>query len=226
LGASCAAATFACRDKAGPLARSGRSASARRRLAAENGMTLVELLVVTALLTLVLGATLTPFEIAQRETPKDVEYAKAISDASTGLQQMIREIRQAYRINSASANAIDFNAVINSSDLEIAYQCDEPFPNNGNPHYAEYRRCLRVSATTGSALPAISGGAVAIDRLLNGTATNPVFTFKDSNGEVDLTHPTYVQAAISVPSRGALYSGLTHKIELSNGTAIPNLLIK
>lgn len=189
-------------------------------------MTLIELLIVAALLSLVLGATLTPFEFAQRQTPKDVEYAKAISAAGAGLQQMMREIRQAYRINSASSNSIDFNAVINSNDVEIAYECDLAYPNNGNPYYKEYRRCLRVSATTGTELPAISGGTVVIDRILNGTSAQPVFTFKNSNGEVDMTHPTYVQATIRVPSRGELYSGLTHPIELTNGTAIPNLLIK
>ena len=67
---------------------------------------------------------------------------------------------------------------------------------------------------------------MVVDRILNGTAAQPVFTFKDSNGEVDPTHPTYVQATIRVPARGALYSGLNHQIELSNGTAIPNRLVK
>ena len=192
----------------------------------EDGFTLIELLVVCAILAVVLTATLTPLEFAQRQTPKDVEYAKAISEASNGLQRMMREIRQAYRINSTSSNSVDFNAVINSSDLEIFYECDEPYPNNGNSHYKEYRQCLRVSATTGETLPSITSGAIVVDRLLNGTATAPVFTFKDSNGAVDMTHPTYIQAKIRVPARGSLNEGLSHQIELTNGTAIPNLLLK
>jgi len=123
--AACAAATLARLRETHPLAPSGRDRDAGRRLADEAGMTLVELLVVAVLLTVVLGATLSPFEFAQRQTPKNVEYAAAISEASTGLQRMIREIRQAYRINSTSSNSVDFNAVINSSDHNIRYECNQ-----------------------------------------------------------------------------------------------------
>ena len=181
---------------------------------------------VAALLTVVAGATLTPFEFAQTQTPKDVEYSKSISEASTGLQRMMSDIRQAYHIVATTPNSIDFNAVINSSDLQVLYECDEPYPSNtGNTHYKEYRRCLRVSAPTGAALPSIATGWVVIDRLLNGTAAAPVFTFKDSLGKLDPTNPTYVEADLQVTARGALNSGLNHTIELHNGTAIPNLAL-
>jgi prepilin-type N-terminal cleavage/methylation domain-containing protein len=196
----------------------------RRRLAVEDGFTLIEVLIVAAILAAVLTALLTPFEFAQSQTPKEVEYAKSITDASTGLQQMMREIRQAYRVDSTTPNSIIFNAIINSSNLEILYECDLPYPETtGNTHWREYHRCRRVSATTGKALPAPTTGGVVIDRLLNGTSTAPVFTFKDSSGNVNATNPTYVEAKILVPARGPLNSGLNHAIELKNGTEIPNL---
>jgi prepilin-type N-terminal cleavage/methylation domain-containing protein len=198
----------------------------RRRLASDSGFTLIEVLVVAAILPLVLIATLGPFEFAQKQTPKNVEYTTAVSSASTGLQTMMREIRQGYRIDATTPNSIDFNAVINSKDLEIFYSCNIAYPTNtGNTHAAEYRRCKRVSAATGTPLPSIATGAVVIDRLLDGTSEKPVFTFKNSSGISDPTHPTYVEARIRVPARGELNSGLNHAIELSNGTALPNLAL-
>jgi prepilin-type N-terminal cleavage/methylation domain-containing protein len=225
-GAAAAPAT-ACGDlSALPANRrwSAQRSRIRARLAAEEGFTIIEVLVTAAILAAVLTALLTPFEFAQSQTPKEVEYAKSITEASTGLQEMMREIRQAYRVDSTTPNSITFNATINSSNLEILYECDLPYPENtGNTHWREYHRCRRVSATTGHALPAIATGGVVIDRLLDGTSVAPVFTFKDSSGHVNATNPTYVEAKILVPARGPLNSGLNHAIELKNGTEIPNL---
>jgi prepilin-type N-terminal cleavage/methylation domain-containing protein len=209
-----------------------------RRLGSESGFTLIEVLIVSALLTAVLGATLAPFEFEQKQTTKNIEYTKAVSEASTGLQNMMREVRQAYRINETTSNSIRFNAIINSSDVEVFYECDLSYPSNaGNAHYKEYRRCGRVSAETGKTLPSLSSKCpavapkpetcpVVIDRLLNGTSSAPVFRFKDASGAVEPIHPSYVEAVVRVPSRGSLNEGLSHSIELSNGTAIPNLLLR
>jgi prepilin-type N-terminal cleavage/methylation domain-containing protein len=185
----------------------------------QDGFTLVELLVVMAMLPIVVTALLLPVEFGQRETPKTVEYTKAVSDATTGLQRMLQEIRQAYKIDFSSEYAIEFNAVINDSDLQIFYKCDEAYPTNiGNKYASEYTRCQRVSVATGGSLPSISSSSpVVIDRLLNKHEGKPVFTFNNA------IYPTYVQAQIRVPARGPLNSGLTHTIELHNGTDIPNL---
>jgi prepilin-type N-terminal cleavage/methylation domain-containing protein len=190
----------------------------------EQAFTLVEMLVVLALLPIVVTAIFLPLEFAQTQTPKTVEYSRAITSASSGLQQMMREIRQAYHIDFATENAIDFNAVINSTDMQIYYECDEPYPTNlANSHASEYRRCLRVSATTGATLPSITTGAVIIDRVLNYHEGKSVFMFKDAAERSDPTNPAYVEARIRVPARGVLNSGLSHTIELDNGTALPNL---
>jgi prepilin-type N-terminal cleavage/methylation domain-containing protein len=209
--------------------RSLRSPAARGRVAmalrSQDGFTLVEMLVVVAILPVVVATALIPLEFGQTQTPKNVEYAQSISSTSAGLQRMMRDIRQAYRVNSTTPNSIDFNAVLGSSDQEILYECNLSYPSNtGNTHYQEYRRCRRVSATTGTALPAIANGTLVIDRLLNGTTEHPVFTFKNSEGNVDPTNPSYVEAQIQAPARGALNSGLSHTISFSNGTSLPNLL--
>lgn len=193
----------------------------------ESGFTLVELLVAMTLLTIVFGSLLYPIEFAQTQTPKELEYAHSISTGVTGLQTMMREIRLAYRINGTNADPssgvgsmIDFFATINGTDEEIEYDCSQPYPTGtGNTYASQYHRCRRVSAPTGSALPAISTGAVVIDRILN---TN-VFTFTGAGGTPNPVYPNYVEATVQVPARGPLNSGLNHTITLDNGTSIPNL---
>jgi prepilin-type N-terminal cleavage/methylation domain-containing protein len=197
------------------------------RRAGESGFTLIEVLIVALLLAVVLIPVMGSLDFAQTQTPKVIEYSQAISNATTALQRMMQEIRQAYRINATDGDPssgvgtwIEFNAVINDQDLEIKYECDVAYPTNtGNKYASQYHRCMRVSAPTGSGLPAISRGSVAVDRVLN----PDVFTFIGPSGTPNPVYPTYVMADVQVPSRGPLNLGLAHKITLDNATAIPNL---
>lgn len=189
----------------------------------ESGYTLIEVLVACTLFAIVLSAVMAPLDFAGTQTPKNVEYAHAVATATSGLQRMIQEIRQAYRINATNGDPtsgvgsmIDFSAVINGTDEEIEYDCSV---STGSQYTTTYHRCVRVSAPAGSALPAISTGAVVVDRL---TSPN-VFTFLGPSGSPNSTYPTYVQANVGVPASGPLKSGLSHTITLDNGTSIPNL---
>jgi prepilin-type N-terminal cleavage/methylation domain-containing protein len=212
------------------------AAAVRRRAQGESGFSLVELLVVISLLTLVLSAAMGSLVFAQNETPKTVEYAHAISSAATGLQKMLREIRNAYRINGTNGDAtsgtgsmIDFYAVIGPNDLHIQYECDEPSPTNTG-----YDACLRLSAPTGTALPGFAPGcptslapsvtcSVVINRVRVPAQVGQVFTFIGASGSPNSVYPTYVRANIQVPRSGPLTHGFTNFINLDDGTAIPDL---
>jgi type II secretory pathway pseudopilin PulG len=184
----------------------------------ESGFALVELLAVIVILIVVLAALLGPLETAGSLTPKDVEYSNAVQEAGTGLQNMVKEVREAYNVVATTPNSVTFNAVLNGNDTLVMYACDQPYPNDpSNPYASSYHRCLRVSTSTGSSLPAISTGQVVIDRLLNGTSADPVFTWTPS----PIT-PTYVEAQVKVPARGALSAGLNHTITLDNGAFLRN----
>jgi hypothetical protein len=165
----------------------------------------------------VLFAVLGPLEVASSLAPRDVEYTHAATEASGGLQTMVRELRQAYNIVGTTPNSITFNVVLNGNDLQVMYECDEPYPGNGNPYASSYHRCLRVSVATGGTLPAIGTGQVIVDRLINGTSADPVFTY--TPGPIT---PTYVEAQVKVPARGELSKGLNHAITLDNGTLLRN----
>lgn len=198
------------------------------------GFTLIEVMVVAALLVVVVGPLMSALNFAGNEAPKSVDYANAISDATTGLQRMMTEIRQAYAINSTNGDAstgvgssIDFFAVINDQNLEIKYDCSQPYPTSPPNQYANsYRRCLRVSCTPTAlavpcAMPSISGGSLMVDRVL--TSGGNVFTFRDKNGAPNPLDVWSVEANVQVPARGTLVYGLTHPISLNNETSIPNL---
>lgn len=173
---------------------------------------------VALLLPVVVLAMLSVLDTGASLTPSAVEYSHAVQEASVGLQRMTREVREAYNVLGTTPNSIDFQATINGVDEHIFYECDEPYPTTAaNPYSGSYHRCLRVSAPTGSALPSIAGGAVIVDRLLNGTPTSPVFSYTP-----DPISPTYVQAQIQVPARGALASGPSHAITLAAGTQLRN----
>jgi prepilin-type N-terminal cleavage/methylation domain-containing protein len=206
------------------------------RARAEGGFTLVEVLVVSVLLAVVTIPIFNALDFSQQAVPKNVEYAHAIADATSGLQRMMQEIRQAYKISSTNGDAttgvgsyIDFFAVLNDQNNEVRYDCSQPYPSGtGNPNASSYRRCVRVSCPSSGVgvactLPSFSTGAVVIDRVLNTSGT--VFTFFDRNGAPNPEPGDIVSVTAKIPvtSRGPLNSGLNHPITLDNGTSIPNL---
>jgi Tfp pilus assembly protein PilV len=200
----------------------------------ESGVTLIEVLVVSLLLAVVLVPIFNALDFAGNQAPTTIEFANAVSDATTGLQKMMTEIRQAYAINGTNGDAvtgqgsyIDFFAVVADQNLEIKYDCSQPYPATpSNPYANTYRRCLRVACTTSASatpctLPSMSTGTLVIDRVLNSNGN--VFTFYDRTGAPNPLGVWSVRANVQVPARGPLNYGLTHSITLDNETSIPNL---
>ena len=203
----------------------------------EGGFSLVELLIVCALFAGVLGVVLSQLTFTQNQASKDISYAQAISDATTGLQTMMRELRNAYRINATNGGVngvgsmIDFYAYLNyngtDKDVELEYSCAQPSPTKTGDY-----ACERVWAPDGSSLPSFSHCGtstnsacnVVIDRLdPTLTPNGNVFKFFGASGATDPVYPTYVQASVQVPRAGSVTNSFKHSISLNNGTALPNL---
>lgn len=192
-------------------------AGARQRLAREDGFTLPEVLVVAALLAVVLGGLLSALETAARVAPRGFEYGAAVQEVGDGVSRIVRELRQADRVVATTPNSVTFDATYGSSALRVNIDCSVAAGAAPQDPSATVRRCVRVQAPQGAPLPPAGQGTVEVDRLLNGTAADPVFSFTP-----DPIAPTYVALTVRVPSGGSRGDGLRHPITITNGTLLPN----
>jgi hypothetical protein len=195
------------RDKRPPAARRG-----------EAGYALTELLVVSSLLVIVLGAILALGETTQRITPKETERAHVIREAQVGLHGVTRQLRQAYLAHSWTEYTLD---VTLRDNKRFSFECDELHPTESG-----YNRCVRFPvAPDGTKGP----GVPVIDRVLNGPAgggtpnPNPVFAYEYKPGAVAGDPPIYAYVSIDVPAKGDRKQGHNHKIALYDGVYMRNL---
>jgi hypothetical protein len=96
---------------------------------------------------------------------------------------------------------------------------------------------MRVEASGGAALPAISSGRVVAKRVLNGTSANPIFAYTippdpppDPDDEaVDPTdpppplQPTFVTVRLELPAKGERSTGYAHSVVLDSGLYLRNI---
>jgi hypothetical protein len=183
----------------------------------EAGYALTELLLVSSLLVIVLGAILALGDTTQRITPRDTERAHVIREAQVGLHGMTRQLRQAADMEvppheAATGSTLDMTLRDGS---RYSYECDQPHPTEEG-----YNRCVRF--------PVIGGvkqtqGTVLIDRVLNGPAgtgsSNPIFQYETNLAGI----VTYVHVAIHVPAKGDLKDGHDYAVVLENGVYMRNL---
>ena len=184
----------------------------------EAGYALTELLVVSSLLVIVLGAVLMLGEASQRIAPRETERAIVIRDAQVGMYRMTRELREAHNVVSPAAgtSAAVFDAWVPTTTTpdrqrRVSYEC-----NTAHPTDAAYTRCVRYDVTAAGVK---SNGQVVVDRVLNGAAgsTLPVFV-RGSTPSTD-----YVKATVEVASRGDRKTGYATKTLLEDGFYMRNL---
>jgi type II secretory pathway pseudopilin PulG len=183
-------------------------------VAADAGFSLIEMLIVLSGLVVVISALVIPLEVSQRVQVRDTEYAFSQQNGRTGLDSMVRQIRQSYAVLSTAPNAIEINVDLSGVDEHVLYECDVAQTGTS------YRECVRLQAAAGSALPALSAGTVVIQNLLNGTLADPVFTYSPND-----IYPTYVTATAKVPASGGTNSSYAHSIVLSDGVLLRGLLV-
>jgi Tfp pilus assembly protein PilX len=177
------------------------------RRCGEAGYALTELLVVTSLLAVVLGAILMLAETTQRIAPKENERAMVIREAQVGLHRMTRELRQMYLApHVSSPSRMEASVLVNGVATRVSYECDQPHPSD-----PAYTRCMRYQVASDGTK---SGGQVVIDRVVNGAG---VFTYTPSAAD-----PTYVEAKVDVSARGDLKDGYDHLVALHDGFYMRN----
>lgn len=192
----------------------------------EDGFTLIELIVVMALTTVVLGGMLTLLYNSQQIQAGDAEWAQVMQEGRTGLSRMTRELRQASKLEKAEANAVVFHATIGGKALEIKYEC-------GVAQTASLTTCVRYAAEEGKGLP--SQGATILRDVVKPTE---VFCYAQSAREcahgpstTELAKVTAVTLRIALPAAGTLkqadYKADEHKtVVLENAAFMRNLYLE
>jgi hypothetical protein len=187
----------------------------RKRLLADAGFSLVELLVAAVAGVTVITATLALLQSGQQVQARDSEWALALQEDRAGLSRMTRDIRQATKVESAEAKAgsIGFSATISGKALKIKYECGVSQPGT------TYTECVRLAAEEGKALPGT--GPVIVRDLVNG---GEVFSYSPSAAEAKM-----VSEKIELPAAGTLKqsgSGYTHKVVLEDAAFMRNLYLE
>jgi prepilin-type N-terminal cleavage/methylation domain-containing protein len=200
----------------------------QRILHDQSGVSLFEVLAALAIFAVVLSAVMLFLDTSAHTIRRDAERNTAVVEAQSQLNGMVREFRQATSFADWGPNFTDFFI----GTKEIRYQCDVADPAN-----ASRRRCVRVEASGGAALPAISSGRVVASRVLNGTAANPVFEYTippdpppDPDDEAyDPTdpppplQPTFVKVRLELPAGGERPDGYKHTVVLDSGLYLRNV---
>jgi prepilin-type N-terminal cleavage/methylation domain-containing protein len=184
-----------------------------RLVPGDAGLTLVELLVSMSILAVVMAATFGLLEAASRSANNETERNTAISEATTGFDRMVGDIRLAYQVNGPTSGTksdwLDFLIRPGAkSEYRIIYNCKVADPKN-----ASYNACVRYQTTyapaTGLTTEAgvVPGGAskqVVVSRVINRTAGDPSdYVFESLSSPQETGHgPTYGTVKINTPSRG------------------------
>lgn len=173
------------------------------------GFTLVELLLTMALSLIVAAAALSLLDAAHPAADREMLRQSAISEGRAGLERMVREIRGANSVNATSGTLIDFNGQTASGARRVVYACDDSSTVQG------LRRCMRYEGPVGGS---VTGGSLVIDRLVNGTTSQPVFTYLP-----DRIRPTEVKVSVVLPSRAESPVGYNHRVVLYDAAFLRNV---
>ena len=172
----------------------------------EAGFSLIELIVVMAMLTVALGSILTVVERTTRLSNDDRERAEAIRSAQVELDGVLREARQAFRVNPSSGNMLDISLHRAGTTRRVVFDCSV-----AHPTLADTRRCTRHEILSDGSLTA---ARVAIDRVRN----TSVFAYTPATGTTE-----HVEVTVEVPASGERRGpGFKHLIRLHDGFAVRN----
>ncbi len=185
-----------------PGAGRGDSDRSGVRLGREGGFSLIELLVVMAVSTVVLGAMLTLLYTSQQVQAGDAEWAQVMQKGRVGLGRMAHEIRQASEVKKAEKGTIEFLA--EGQSQAITYNCTEK------------NECQRTQS---------GKSQIIIEHVLNGTK---VFNyFKGATSTAITTEMNVVTLKIELSAAGTLkqadYKAYEHKtVVLENAAFMRN----
>jgi len=166
----------------------------RRRLAAngsEAGLTLVELLVASAMGVVLLGAVGSMVLSTTRSQPEISERAQNVSTARWVLERLTREIRNGVAVDEATASTVSLRTYLRrascgggtASSASPAIECQVTYA------------CTTTACTRREAAPGAPAEEGAETTIFSGIDDSNVFSYAPSAEE-----PTYVEITLHIPN--------------------------
>jgi Tfp pilus assembly protein PilW len=181
-----------------------------RPLGNESGLTLVELLVASAMGVILMGAVGSLLISAVRDQPKASQKAADIQTARWVLARMTRELRSGFVVHTVGTSTVSFETLVRHTSCGSS----TPLPATTPAIKCEVRySCAASSCTRTETAPGVTSGGTAV-RIFSGLS-NAASVFSYLPNE---TVPTYVRVTLSLPSPTA-GSGAT---TVSDGASLRN----
>lgn len=166
----------------------------RARLGAcrsEAGLTLVELLVASAMGVVLLGAVGSMVLSAMRNQPQTSERAQNISTARWVLERLTREIRNGVAVDQATASTLSFRTFVRRTSCGAAGTPAATFP--AIECQVTYS-CTTTACTRTETSPRVFEGGTA-RTIFSGIDDPKVFSYAPSAKE-----PTFVEVTLHIPN--------------------------
>jgi len=182
--------------------------SSRLRLVrSEAGISLVEILVASALSVVVMGAVVTLVIGAVRDQPKISKQSQNITTARWVLERMAREIRSGIAVTSAGTSKLSFEGYVRHSTCggNALLEATKPPIVCSITYECSTTACSRIESPKGST----SGTP---QRIFSGINSSQIFTYAPN-----VTTPTYVKVTLRLPNPGG-----TGALTISNGASLRN----
>jgi prepilin-type N-terminal cleavage/methylation domain-containing protein len=180
----------------------------RRIRGDQRGLTLIELLVASAMGVVVMGAAASLVISAVRDQPKISQQADNVSTARWVLARMTRELRNGVAVKKeATASRVSFETYVRHATCggSAVLASNEPAKLCTVTYECNTTTCSRTESPPGST-------AGTPTRLFSGINTNQVFSYSPNAGE-----PTYVKVTLRMPNPSG--SGA---LTLSDGASLRN----
>jgi hypothetical protein len=179
----------------------------------EAGITLVELLVASAMGVVLMGAVSSLVISAMRDQPKISQQAQTISTARWVLERITREIRNGVRVDKATSSAVSFETYVRHTTCGGTTL----LASTAAPILCEVTyTCTTTSCSRIEALPKVeTGTAVPIFKGIN---SSNVFEYLPSAAA-----PTYIKVTLRMPNpSGPAALTVSDGASLRNNPAVLN----
>jgi type II secretory pathway pseudopilin PulG len=180
----------------------------------EAGITLVELLVASAMGVVLMGAVASLVISAMRDQPKISKQAQTISTARWVLARLTREIRNGIRVDQATASAVSFETYVRHTTCGGSTQlADTAAPIPCEVTYT----CTTTSCSRIEANPKVYvGTAIPIFKGIN---SNNVFSYTPAPEPPQAA--TYIKVTLQMPNPGGPAA-----LTVSDGASLRNATLR